>query len=244
MIKKIFLLIIALIGLVRLYYSLTDDFTVRNFTGKLFSAPATTMPLALQQTFRYIGKGCQTYALASEDGQYILKLFKFKHLKRHPEKQQALFASYHLGFEEAAEETGVLFVHLAETPSSGRLITIIDKLGLRHKIDLDKIAFVLQKRALPLPEVMASMNEEQITCLMHNVVCTLEALCQKGLIDQDPALLQNIGLADGHPILFDLGQLIKKEEMRDPALYRPYIHKQLAPFHAWLARASSHSVIK
>jgi len=35
----------------------------------------------LNQKFSYIGKGAQCYAFVSDDQLYVLKFFKFKHLK-------------------------------------------------------------------------------------------------------------------------------------------------------------------
>src|ERR1700724_132490 len=93
--KRLFYLCTAflvLFGLARLYYRLTDDFRLSNMTYSLpFKAPWESPSLTpeqhrelaqiLNQKFFYIGKGAQCYAFASDDQQYVLKFFKFKHLK-------------------------------------------------------------------------------------------------------------------------------------------------------------------
>ena len=82
----------CLFGIARLYYRLTDDFRLANITYELPFKPSWKVPSLTKeeysrlaqitnQKFTYIGKGAQCYAFASEDGEYVLKFFKFKHLK-------------------------------------------------------------------------------------------------------------------------------------------------------------------
>lgn len=93
--KKIFLsfcVLLALFGLLRLYFYLTDDFRVSNINYELpyekaweFSALTEEEKADLQrifsQKFYYLGKGAQVYAFASADGKWVIKFLKFKHLK-------------------------------------------------------------------------------------------------------------------------------------------------------------------
>src|SRR5205085_10468413 len=83
--------ILIIFGLSRLYYRLTDDFRIANITYDLPFTPPWKVPhltldeyknleKILSQTFSYIGKGAQCYAFKSEDGKFVLKFFKFKHL--------------------------------------------------------------------------------------------------------------------------------------------------------------------
>ncbi len=85
------LVVAGLFGLSRLYFALTDGFSVSSFTSDLaFDPKWETTPLSaeeqqkvksiLRQRFHYLGKGCQCYTLVSDDDRYVLKFFKFKHL--------------------------------------------------------------------------------------------------------------------------------------------------------------------
>src|ERR1700733_5386666 len=76
---------------IRAYYRWTDDFRLANITYDLpynpqwetFPSPEEYAQLAslLKQTFTYVGKGAQAYAFVSKDRKYVIKFFKFKHLK-------------------------------------------------------------------------------------------------------------------------------------------------------------------
>ncbi len=86
------MLILVVFGLGRLYYKLTDNFTINNITSdfayreNIHIAPPTPSELEkvneiLAQPFTYLGKGAQAYAFLSADGQYVLKIVKQKHYK-------------------------------------------------------------------------------------------------------------------------------------------------------------------
>jgi len=79
-------------GVGRLYYHLTDDFTIANIShalpyhpeweiASLPSEERQVLDTIFDQKFTYLGKGAQAYALLSEDGEYVLKFFKSKHAK-------------------------------------------------------------------------------------------------------------------------------------------------------------------
>lgn len=85
---------VLLFGMGRLYFRLTDDFRLGNITydmphhdewdiPKLSDEERQRLDSILSQKFTYIGKGAQSYAFGSDDGKYVLKFFKFKHLTPH-----------------------------------------------------------------------------------------------------------------------------------------------------------------
>lgn len=89
------ILIAALYGSVRLYYRLTDGFTINNITANIPFDPRwqmtplsandqTTLDEVLSQSFNYMGKGCQSYVFLSKDGNYILKLIKYQRFRPQP----------------------------------------------------------------------------------------------------------------------------------------------------------------
>ena len=91
-IALILIFAISLYGLGRLYYAVTDGFTIENITSSLpFDESLETRPLneeektlvdlILDQKFTYLGKGCQSYVFLSEDQQYVLKFFKYQRYK-------------------------------------------------------------------------------------------------------------------------------------------------------------------
>src|SRR5688572_10653905 len=85
------LIILAAFALIRGYYFLTDDFRIGNIIYPMdkreewiFNESTDEefkISQILNQEYTYIGKGAQCYAFGSQDGKYVLKFFKFKHLK-------------------------------------------------------------------------------------------------------------------------------------------------------------------
>src|ERR1700722_4859365 len=126
-------IVIFIILLTRLYFSLTDDIRIGNMVYDLphhneWDIPELSfeekihLASILSQKFHYLGKGAQSYVFSSADHQYVLKFFKFKHLKpnwltdilpaifpfvhyrdheisRKQKKLHAVFAGYHLAYE-------------------------------------------------------------------------------------------------------------------------------------------------
>lgn len=83
------LIVVSLYGLGRLYYQLTAGFTLSNISSDFpFQPQWEVRPLmaseeaeffkALNQPYSYLGKGCQSYVFASEDGKYVIKFFKYQ----------------------------------------------------------------------------------------------------------------------------------------------------------------------
>lgn len=161
----------------RLYFSLTDGFTVSNIRSDLtFNADWEANfdeQNILNQPYTYLGKGCQFYTLISADGKYVLKFFKHKHLRnprwitfftwigfdsysrdrvqKKANKVNALFSSCKLAFDELQQETGLVAIHLNKTEDRIKTKTkIIDKMGFTHTLDLNEFEFIVQRAALPV----------------------------------------------------------------------------------------------
>jgi hypothetical protein len=172
----------------RLYYYLTDDFRIGNISSNYaprseWEIPPLTLPeksvlaTILQQKFTYIGKGVQSYAFSSEDGQYVIKFFKFKHLKPSPviawlpawapfenfrnkkkehlkRKLDGVFEGYHLAYMQHRPESGLVFLHINPTKDLFPTLTVSDKMGRSHPIELDKVPFLIQLKAKTMRVVL------------------------------------------------------------------------------------------
>ncbi|MBA2727519.1 MAG: hypothetical protein H0U49_05020, partial [Parachlamydiaceae bacterium] len=170
---------LALFAGVRLYYSLTDDFRLANIrydtpnrsewqVPDQSAAEITHLNKILSQHFTYIGKGAQSYAFGSEDGKYVIKFFKFKHLRpsfwldllppifgldnykdkqyqRKERKLEGVFSGYRLAYLRHREDSGLLFIHLNHSENLFPPMTVIDKMGWHHSIPLDGVVFILQE---------------------------------------------------------------------------------------------------
>src|SRR5690349_15990834 len=61
----------------------------------------------LRQPFTFLGKGSQSYVFESQDGQTVVKLFRFDR----PDAIQ-LFDACKLAYDSLRDETGLLYIHL------------------------------------------------------------------------------------------------------------------------------------
>src|SRR5262249_40693868 len=122
------------------------------------------------QPYHYLAKGCQAYVFASQDGLYVLKLFKFKrfhdpflwnelsfipfvdrHLQaKRKQKLQTLNSSlqaWKVAINELKEESGLMYVHLNPSKSLHKPLVFYDKIGLRHTLEADDTVFMIQRKA-------------------------------------------------------------------------------------------------
>lgn len=233
--RAVFLLVFCFgaYGLERFCHKATDGFLIGNILPGI-SPPihATEMPLdnelrvILSQRFHYLGKGAQTYVLVSEDGNYILKFFKFQHLRPLPfmsqkkiekraKKQEALFTSYKLAIEEIKEESGLLLVYLQPTHQRINL-RVVDRLNIEHSICGDSVPFILQRRTeLLFPALCAYRQKGDVAGareLLSSVADLVTLLRDKGVYDSDFHLCKNVGILDKKALLIDCGSLSKNRE--------------------------------
>ncbi len=275
-IKKFSVFAVALLmmwGVVFSYNRVTDGFSIREMTSSLPHDPdAAAPPLPesqknelgqiLDQTYRYIGKGCQFYAFESADEKYVLKFFKHKHLRplswlkkipmttkwrqtcdekiaRRENRVRNLFASCQLAYEELPEETGILYLHLNRLPAVERAITLIDKLGIKHQIQLDDFEFVLQKKATQLNTAFSEIqDEDEMRVRVQQLVDLVILRCEKGIRDRDRSFAQNVAFCVGEPraIFIDIGQFYKDSTIRQPEEQAQDLKKRLGNLRFWTER--------
>jgi hypothetical protein len=259
-------------GAARLYYQLTDDFRWSNITYEvahrngwetqpLVSSESAALGSLLQQPFYYIGKGAQSYAFASADGNYVLKFFKFKHLRptsfidwlpplpsleqyrqrqvaRKQRKLEGVFAGYHVAFERHREESGLLFIHLNRTENSFPTVTVYDKIGWPHVIALDQVPFVVQYRVQTLRHVVQQLlSEGQLEIVKERLTQVFDLYrreYQKGIVDHDHGVMRNIGFRGDVAIHLDVGKLHAEEAIREPANQQADLQMVASRMGNWL----------
>ena len=230
------------------YNRVTDGFSVRQMTSSLPACPHYEVALSpekkaclqamLDQSFRYIGKGCQFYVFASADDKFVIKFLKHKHLRpfswlnalpmtaklrtlsdakieRRKQRVERLFASCKLAYEKMPEETGLMFIHLNRTPALEKQIVLVDKLGCKHAVDIDDYEYVIQKKAIPVRDVFAHLEEGEILGKVQLLVDLVLGRCQKGICDRDRSFVQNVAFSaeEDKALFIDIGQFYE-----DPAI--------------------------
>jgi len=261
--KKRWPLILALValgifGLFRLYYQITDDFRIANMTYEIpfhreWEIPALTaeekakIDQIVSQKFSYLGKGAQSYVFLSDDGKYVLKFFKFKHLKpsafhsllprippfahyrdkeeeRKKHKLESVFTGHRLAYETHKQESGLVFIHLNKTQNLHRTVTVYDKIGLTSQIPLDDVVFVIQERGETLRTVLnALMKEGNLSLAKQRIRQVFDLYIseyKKGIYDHDHGVMHNTGFIGEHPLHLDIGKLNKDDRLKDPKVYR------------------------
>lgn len=216
----------------------------------------------LSQQFKFLGKGSQGYAFTSDDRHYVLKFFKFKHLTPpfalsflpdippfadYKEKKKAqklrklnrLFEGYRLAYEKVPEQSGLVFLQLNPSHVT-RYVTVFDKSGFKHTIDLGKVPFLIQKKAKDLRtvlrEALAQGNVTLAKERLSQIIDLYVSQYQQGLYDQDFGVMHNTGFIEEQPIRLDLGQLAQDDNMKQSAVYQKNLTQVVNKMIKWIRK--------
>ena len=215
----------------------------------------------LDQPFYYLAKGAQAYVFASADGQTVIKFFRIYHLLpplwlralslpsvlqpykicKMIQKRQELdkdFLSYKIAFDEMKEETGLLYLHLNKTTGLNQRLTIYDKIGIAHPLNLDEMEFLVQKRAtLVFPSIDSLVKTEGEAAGKEAISTLVELLytrCRKGIFDKDPDLNTNFGFLGRQAVQIDIGRFRKEQQIATAENDRDEIIRITDNFRQWL----------
>lgn len=211
------------------------------------------MKTILGQPFYYLDRGAQCYVFKSQDGEYVLKLFRYdqplnplralfqkcfkKKKEKAPlmEKVERLFSACTIAYTKAKEETGLIFLHLNETQGVFPKVKIIGPLGKRHEIALDHYRFAVQKRAATLREVFLDLYQKKEKERARKALYALEELLMRrvnlGIVNSDPNLSRNFGFIGEKAVEIDFGSYAESETPIDASRERAlFLHKLLRWF--------------
>lgn len=247
-----FAILASLYLLMRLYFYATDDFRLSNISYEMpyqqkweIASPTPDEEQQLQsilkQEFAYLGKGAQSYAFASDDGNYVIKFFKFKHLrpslfqdmlpsigfiKTYKEKQAArkqrklygVFQGYKLAYDKHKNESGLLFIQLNTADNPHRTVTIRDKMGFKRIVHLEHVPFILQQKGQTLRVVLANLLQQGNVAAAQdrigNIFDLYASEYRKGIYDHDHGVMYNTGFIGERPIHLDVGKMVPEESMK------------------------------
>ncbi len=209
----------------------------------------------LSQKFTYFARGSQAFAFISEDGRYILKLFKqhkwrpghllgyiplplnpyYKEALHRKKKELDVLRSCKAALLHVKEDTGVLFAHLNPTPLSVRSVSVVDKQGKAWRLNLSRSCFLLQKRAdLFHPHINAWMEKGDLEGAQHAIDSLLH-LCdrfiKKGVHSNNTIFRKNFGFIDNEAVQFDIGKF-KCDPLREQP--KDSLRVQVNHFYNWI----------
>lgn len=183
----------------------------------------------LSQKFTFLGEGAQAIAFASEDGKYVLKLFKMRRftpsymdqlcphvVRRRLKNLHWVFNGYRNAYQDLRRESGLVWIHLAKTSTIHQTLTIFDRDGIEHHIDADATEFVIQENAELIFRRLTRLYKEGKKSELEKAIASIQALVQyridKGYVDRDKAVSNNYGFVGNRAIQFDIGRLYKGQK--------------------------------
>lgn len=232
-------------------------------TRKLTPSEQQSLSAILDQHYTYLGHGAQFYVFLSASGDHVIKFFRYKRLRHKPwldyfdfipivdryrldrikdrrKKREMVFASCKTAFDELQNESGLVYVHLNKTKNCFPSITLTDKMGRDHRIHLDDMEFLVQKRAQLLgahiDQLMALGNVDEAKTLISDLVFMISSECSLGLADDDVTILKNTGVVDGKPIHIDIGLFQYNESFKQPEVHKQKLLTNTRKFNHWLKK--------
>lgn len=265
------LISLALFAAIRVYYNLTDDFRVSNIIYPMPERAEWNFPMKpgqrdelktiLNQKFTYLGKGAQVYAFGSADGKYVIKFFKFKHLKPSPliallppigplkdikeanikrktRKLEGVFEGHVNAFNHDKEHSGLLFLHLNPTTNLDLQAHLVDKIGIERTVDLDPVVFILQKKGETLRTVFTDALSKGDTALAAKratqILDMYVAEYQNGVYDRDHGISHNTGFIGDLPFHLDVGKMSYDDNMRSLKNYEQDLRHVARKMDEWV----------
>ena len=219
-----------------------------------------TLNQILNQKFTYYSKGSQSYVFISEDKKFILKFLKQEKLRPKSwlayiplsfnpyhqdylfkkEKCRSTFSACKTAFLELKKESGLLYVHLNNSRDLNKKVTIFDKNGKVHIIDIDKTCFYVQKRAQliysRISELMHCNDIDGAKKIISSVFSLIDFLGKKGVFDNDPILRKNFGLIDDVAVQIDIGKLQIDPLRQQTLAYKEEVGSITNSFKIWLEK--------
>lgn len=254
----------------RTCYRLTDGFWMSKVTSSLESDPrwdvepltaeaAQAVNQVLDQPFHYLGSGGECYVFLSQDGHTVMKVFKHyrmrtnlfckewklprplkKYVDSHQERFERIFTSCKIAYEELREETGLLYIHLNKTKHLKKTLTLTDKIGVVHQVDLDNLEFVLQKRGellFPkLDQLMKNGEAEKAQAMIDSLLHLIVSRCQKGVADCDPALKRNFACLKDRVIGIDIGPYSKDPFLKEERAWKRELFCETLKLRQWVRK--------
>lgn len=194
--------------------------------------------IPLSKKYHLIGKGAQCLAFESEDGQTVLKLFKAHHHfprisrafkllispsfrreceQRWDKKFRKTADCYEMAFAHLKKETGLLDLHLKKTEGLDLSVELHDG-AKKVVLDLNSYPYIVQKKALLLPEHLKNLSEKheyaKMRIALNSVRKLFEERTKKGFSDRRQSLRINYGFVDGEAIQLDPGKIFENQDLR------------------------------
>lgn len=190
------------------------------------------------QPFKYLGSGNQTFAFESADGRYVLKFFKFQHLRENAfslksaeskaRRLQQVFSGHSIAYTLDRGACQIVYAHLSPEPLH-LSATVSDMTGVQHLISLDEVVFVVQLKGADTRSIIGALLKqgkiETAKQYIHNLLTLYVEDYKRGIFDRDHNVMCNTGFVNGIPFRIDAGKLRLDEKMKNPEIFRTDLEK-------------------
>lgn len=269
------LAIALFLSIERLCHLATDGFMITRITHALQEPShdlhdvSANLSLILSQPFTYLASGAQSYVFVSQDNRYVIKFFKFHHLRIPPwiaslplphflntyrqakiaKKNRALaktLDSHKIAATLLPKETALVYLHLYPTHYLHQSLHLIDKLGIHYELDADTLSFVIQKKGTSFYGVLEQYINTNHMCHAKKAISDILYLslerCKKGVGDLDPDFGTNFGAVEGSIVQLDIGRFYLEEQEKNPEVYKRELYRITRSFRQWLTEHSAELV--
>ena len=177
----------------------------------------------------------------------LINRYRLGKIEKKQKKLDMLFTSWKVAYDHLKPETGLVYVHLNKSNDLQQALTIHDKMGFEHKLNMDDMEFLLQKRANMLCSTINNFMQNDQTAeakeLIDNLLNMILSEYSRGLADNDHALMQNTGAIGTMPVHIDVGQFVINPEISNPDVYKQELFSKTFKFRTWLAKHHPESVL-
>jgi hypothetical protein len=179
--------------------------------------PSINAAKILSQPFFYWGKGSQFYVYFSEDHLYVLKIPRASKMReslidrilRRKMKKPDLLKSLQIAKDYFSLETGLVAVHFGNAKDSLPFVLLYDRLHRGQMVDLNGVAFALQKRQTLLSSALVKAKEASESKQILMAYLDLISLEKKrGWMSHDCAFWLNFGFENGRVYRLDVGSYV------------------------------------
>lgn len=260
MMKRLIALILVSLFLGERLYHLREGFSRRRIfpiTQPVVESWSADTEKLLSQPFHYLGRGRQCFAFASLDGKYVLKIirtdiyqtpfwarllpagsYRKKIEAEHKTRKQAILDSFALSFNELKEETALIAIHVGTSGSKEKILTLIDRLGVKYTLPLATTPFLLQHKKPMLMEAFETALKngdfEKGEKILSSLLSVIAQRAEKGILNRDPSFLRNYGYEDEKAYQIDLGSFYKDPNLKKESAYKKSILSSVKKIEQWL----------
>lgn len=176
------------------------------FTYHWEAVPNDELRSILTQPFHFLSKGAQSYVFESQDGRYVIKLFRYDR-RVNPLKLKYLFQGCELAYRRARAETGLLYVHVNPTPMKLPILHCTGPLGRKYQFPLDEMRFAVQKKAKGFQQTLLEAKDDppEMKKRILQFLTLLETRSNREIFNADPSLSRNFGFLEDRAIEIDFG---------------------------------------